>query len=177
MAVGLVVVDALATSILTWAFVQSMLATLDASPSAVSQAQGSVTFVTPAMFLGHVAGYLLVGAVFHAILRLADTDRGFGRTLAVVGESAVVSLVFLPLRALGLFLLLDRVPSNPEPALEFVGGLQTESSLLLAAALVAALWQAVVQGYGLARVHDKPADDLVFAAIVVGLVGLGVGLV
>ena len=128
---ALVAADALLGTAVVWLFMDRVIAKSAPSPAAAAHVRdalgGMVLWVLIAVPLGWAVG----AAVLHFFVWMADGDRGYAHTLAVVGESRVVSLALFPATALGFYLLLQRVPADPEAAAAFFRRAANGGSLLL----------------------------------------------
>lgn len=167
---AVVVAEATLTALLVRWFLRALLARVDIPPEAVRGAVESVPVVT---FLSIVGGWLLVAALFHVILLLlSEPDRPFGTTLAVVGEAELVSLLLLPVTAVGLHLLVGQVPADPEAAVAFLQGVpRSGSPLLILTSLVRAVWTAAIQSVGLADAHGVSLGGTFALTFGFGLLG------
>ncbi|WP_135663651.1 YIP1 family protein [Halorhabdus rudnickae] len=169
---GIVLLEALALSALLWVFMNRLFDRIDISPATRSEVSGTVSDAVFGIAIGVVVGWLLLAAVLHVFVWFADGDGGFGTTLAVVGESELVTIVFLPLTGIGLFAVLGDVPADPAAAAGFLeNSTTTASPLTLLTSFVTFVWQAVIQGVGLAVAHDIPVGKMLTLTVVVGLLG------
>lgn len=173
-AAGIVTVNAVLTTALIWWFVNRLINRIDASAAARQEAMSELSGQFLMIFVATYLGWLLIAGVIHVFMWFAGADRGFGTTLAVVGEGMLVSVVALPLMAVGFYLLIEQVPSDPERALDFMerlaaGGL---SGPLLLVGFVRTLWEATVQAVGLAVVHDIALAKTAVVTFVLGLLML-----
>ena len=175
-AAGLVTLEAVLTSVLTWWFVSRVLAQIeftDAERQAVNSELSGLYFF---IFLGIFFGWLLLAAIFHAFMWFADAEQGFGATLAVVGESSIVSIVMMPLVVFGFVLLLGRVPSEPNAALEFIQQVNNRrTGVLLIVGLLRVLWVGVVQAVGLSEIHDITLGKTLLVTVGLGFLFFLIG--
>ncbi len=123
--------------------------------------------------LGLLAAPVVVAAALHAFVWFADGEGGFGTTLAVVGEAALLDLLLVvPLAVFALSAPLA-LPAEPVTAREFARLMDGPTSLFRAllwlAALAAVAWKAGVRAVGLAEVHDVSP---LWTATVAGGLGL-----
>jgi|GEM_PF-2249555 len=155
-----------------WWFMQGVLARLDAPPAARAKIESAVSGVIALTFVSVLVGWLLYAGVFHLFLWFADAERGFTTTLAVIGESELVSLLLLPASVLGFHLLLGQVPSDPQAAVDFFNRAAAFGSpVLLLVSLVGTVWKALIQSAGLAVVHDVAAEKTFLLAFAFGGAG------
>lgn len=169
-AAGIVTLNAVLTVLLTWWFVSRVVAQIDISAATRQEALSNLGGMYFAVFGSVFLGWLLVGAVFHVFMWFAGADRGIGATLAVVGESMLVSIVMMPLIAFGFVLVIDQVPSSPEAAVDFIRRIQgRETGVLLLVGFVRLLWEGGVQAVGLSDVHDVSLGKAALVTIGIGL--------
>jgi len=176
LAAGIVTLNALFTAILTWWFVTRALAQVDVSQTARDEALSEVSGLYPALFISVFIGWLLVAGVFHVFMWFAGAERGFGTTLAIVGEGMLVTLVTLPLILFGFMLVIEQVPSEPEAAVEFIQRTSNfNTDVLLLVGFVRVLWEGSVQAVGLSEVHDVSLGKAALVTIGLGLLIFFVG--
>ncbi|MFB6151276.1 MAG: YIP1 family protein [Haloarculaceae archaeon] len=169
---GVVVAEALAITVAIWLFMQRVVARVDAPPGAESEIRSAVSGGLVAAFFGVVVGWVLLAAIVHVFMWFADAERGFGTTLAVVGEAELVGIVVLPVTTVALLNLAGQTPADPEAAAAFFRRAASfNSPLLLLVSLVSTLWKAAIQGYGLAVSHRVDAGKALVLTLVVGIVG------
>ncbi len=154
-AAAVVTTNAVLTTVLIWWFIDSLTDRVNVSEGTQQAAMSEVTGQIVFAFFGVFAGWLLLAGIIHLFMWFAGAERGFGTTLAIVGEAMLVSIVMLPLVALGFVLLLDQVPSNLEAAAEFMRQAAERSTpVLMLVTFVRMLWEASVQAVGLEVTHD-----------------------
>ena len=175
-AAGIVFVEGIATALVLWLFVQRVIAQVDVPPAERAEVQsavisaviGAVVSVVVLLFVG----WFLLAAILHVFVWFADGDRGFGTTLAVVGEAELVGVVLLPVTGLALLNLAGGTPSDPQAAAEFFQqAASSDTPLLLLVSFVGTCWKAVVQAVGLAESQGMDAGKAFALTVVVGLVG------
>jgi len=171
-AAGIVILQAVAICVILYVFLQEVVARVAVPPEAAGTVQSKIGSVMAGTFFGIVVGWILLSAVLHAFVWFSDSDRGFGTTLAVVGEAEVVTFVFLPVTAAVLFSKLGGVPSDPQAAAEFFRRLAAfNSPLLTLVSLITTGWKAVIQGIGLSIAQGIPVGKALTLTIVVGAIG------
>lgn len=171
-AAAIVTVNAVLTTVLLWWFIDSLAGRVDVPEAERQAAMSEVTDQIVIAFFSVFAGWLLLAGIIHAFMWFASAERGFGTTLAVVGEATIVSVVMLPLVAFGFVLLLDRVPSNPDAAVEFMRQAAERSTpVLMLVGFVRMLWEAGVQAVGLAEVHDVSLGKVALVTFGLGFLG------
>jgi hypothetical protein len=175
-AAGIVFVEGIATAVVLWLFMQRVIAQVDVPPAERAEVQsavigaviGAVVSVVVLLFVG----WFLLAAILHVFVWFADGDRGFGTTLAVVGEAELVGVVLLPVTGLALLNLAGGTPSDPQAAAEFFQqAASSDTPLLLLVSFVGTCWKAVVQAVGLAESQGMDAGKAFALTVVVGLVG------
>lgn len=175
-ATGIVVVQAVALAATIQWFVSRVFAQIDLSEETMAQVQGAVGGAVVLVFFSTLLGWGLVAAVIHLFVWFAD-GRNVGRTLAVVGESQLVALVFLPVTVFLLNLQVGQVPADPDAAVRFLERTASRSSpLLLLSGFVTTLWMAGIQGVGLAETHDISRDKTFLVAFGLGIFGFLINL-
>jgi len=177
-AAGVILTEAILISITVWLFLQQVMAQVNVSPAERASVNHAISGGIIGVFIGIFFGWLLFAAIFHVFVWFASGDRGFGTTLAVVGEADLVSIVLFPIAAAGLFMMVSEIPSNPAAAAEFLE--QTgpyTSPLSLLASFVGFIWKAAVQGIGLAEAHGISVSKMLTLALVLGVLGFFSNLV
>jgi len=176
-AAGIVLVEALATGVVLWLFMQRVIGQVDVSAGERARVQSIVTGAVVGVFFAIFVGWLLLAAILHVFVWFADGDRGFGTTAAVVGEAEIVGLVVLPLTTVALLNFAGQTPSDPQAAAEFFQRAASfNSPLLLLVSLVGTCWKAVLQGIGLAESQGMDAGKALVLTFVVGLIGFLINL-
>lgn len=173
---GIVLVQAFLLVFAVWLFVQQALSRID-FPAGVDPGTGSIGGELVYYFFMMILGWLLVAAVFHVFVWFSDGDRGFGTTLAIVGEAEFVGLVLLPVAAFVLFSAVGQIPSDPDAALTYLqdtAGLDTP--LLNVAGFVGTIWRAVIAGYGLSVAQGMAREKAFVLSFAVGILGFLLGL-
>lgn len=175
-AAGIVTLEAILTTVLVWWFVTRVFAQIDLSAAerevVASELNGMFLVLFGSVFLG----WVLVGAIFHAFMWFAGAERGFGATLAVVGEASLVSIVMMPLVLGGFVGVIGRVPSDPSAAFEFIRQTANQQTgILLVVGFIRTLWIGVVQAIGLSEVHDITLGKTLLVAVGLGLLSFLLG--
>lgn len=173
---GIVFLQAFLLVMAVWLFTQQVLARID-FPAGVDPGSASIGDDLFYFFLMMVAGWLLVAAVLHVFVWFSDGDRGFGTTLAIVGEAELVGLVLFPVAVFVLFSAVGQVPSDPDAALPYLrdtAGLDTP--LLNVAGFVGTIWRAYIAGYGLSVAQGMSREKAFVLSFAVGLLGYLIGL-
>jgi len=177
-AAGIVLLEAVALSVILWVFLNRLFDRINTSPAARSEAGGMIGGAIFGIAVGVIVGWLLLAAILHVFVWFADGEGGFGTTLAVVGEAELVTIALLPVTAFGLFTVLGDVPADPAAAAEFLENATTTASpITLLTSFVTFIWQAVIQGIGLAVAHDIASEKMLVLTFVVGFLGLLFSLV
>jgi hypothetical protein len=175
-AVGIVMLDALLTTLFVWWFVQQIFAQVELSASEREIVTSEANGMLPVVFFGVFLGWLLGSAIIHAFMWFAGADRGLAATLAVTGEAVIVSIVLMPLVVGGTVAVIGRVPSDPNAAVEFMRQVANRQiPILLLVGFVNVLWSGVVQAIGLSEVHDITLGKTLLVVIGLGLLGLLIG--
>jgi hypothetical protein len=175
-AVGIVMLDALLTTLFVWWFVQQIFAQIELSASEREIVTSEANGMLPVVFFGVFLGWLLGSAIVHALMWFAGADRGFEATLAVTGEASMVNIVLMPLVVGGTVAVIGRVPSDPNAAVEFMRQVANRQiPILLLVGFVNVLWSGVVQAIGLSEVHDITLGKTLLVVIGLGLLGLLIG--
>nr|WP_229115739.1 hypothetical protein [Halapricum desulfuricans] len=100
-------------------------------------------------------------------------ERGFGTTLVIVGESALVSILLLPLTAVGLGLVVQQVPADPEAAIDAMERMQNGTTpVSFVVGLTRGPWEAAIQAAGIATVHEIPLGKAALVTFGLGVIGL-----
>jgi hypothetical protein len=171
-AAGTVCLEAVAIGLALWLFMNRVLSRMDVSAAARAEVQSTVTGAVFSVALAVVVGWLLLAAFFHLFVWFSGDNRGFGTTLAVVGEAELAGVVTLPLTTAGLLVLAGQTPPDPQAAAEFFQRAASFSSpLLLLVSFVTTCWKAAIQGFGLAESHGMDAGKALALTVVVGLIG------
>jgi hypothetical protein len=170
-AAGIVTVNAVLTTALLWWFVSSVIGQINVASATRQEAMSEVSGQMLMIFVATYLGWLLIAGVIHVFMWFAGADRGFGTTLAVVGEAMLVSVVMLPLMAVGFYLLIQQVPSDLDAALDFIERFAAGSlsGPLLLIGFVRTIWEASVQAVGLAQVHNISLAKTAIVTVVLGL--------
>ncbi|WP_136688711.1 YIP1 family protein [Halorhabdus amylolytica] len=177
-AAGIVIFEALAMSVILWVFLTRLFDQVDISPAAQSEAGGMIGGAIFGIAVGVIVGWLLLAVILHVFVWFADGEGGFGTTLAVVGEAELVTIALLPMTGFGLFAVLGDVPTDPAAAAGFIENATTTASpITLLTSFVGFVWQAVIQGIGLAVAHDIPVGKMLTLTFVVGFLGFLFSLV
>jgi hypothetical protein len=167
-----VFVEAALTGIVSWLFVERVIAQVDVAPGERASMRSAVAGALVGVVLAFFLGWLLLAAVLHVFVWFADGERGFGTTLAVVGEAELVGVVLTPVTGLVLLNLAGQTPANPEAAAEFFRQVTAFTSPpLLVVSLLGTCWKAAVQGVGIAETQGMDAGKALVLAFVVGFVG------
>jgi hypothetical protein len=169
-AAGVVTLEAILTAVVVWWFLNRVFAQIDLS-AAEREAVGSATGgIFPALIAAAFFGWVVGGAILHAFMWFAGVERGFGATLAVVGEASMVSIVLMPLTLGGFVALVGQVPSDPDAAAEFLRqAANQQTGILLIVGLIRTLWIGVVQAIGLSEVHDITLGKTLLVVVGLGL--------
>ena len=171
-AAGVVFVEGIATALVLWLFVQRVIAQVDVPPAERAEVQSAVIGAVVSVVVLLFVGWFLLAAILHVFVWFADGDRGFGTTLAVVGEAELVGVVLLPVTGLALLNLAGGTPSDPQAAAEFFQqAASSDTPLLLLVSFVGTCWKAVVQAVGLAESQGMDAGKAFALTVVIGLVG------
>ncbi|WEL21517.1 YIP1 family protein [Halorhabdus sp. BNX81] len=169
---GIILSEAILVAILAWQFLRDVMAQIDMSPAERASVEGVINNGVFRIFISIFLGWLLIAAILHVFVWFADGDRGFGTTLAVVGEADLVSIVLLPVTAAGLFLMVGTVPSDPAEAARFLERTGVHSSAVgLFASIFGLVWKASIQGIGLAEAHDVSVSKMLTVTFVLGFLG------
>lgn len=156
---------------LVWWFSEQLIATTAPSAEAAAEARGTVSGLLTSLVVVLFVGWPVLSLLLHAFVWLSKGGR-FRETMAVVGESHVASLALLPVTALGFYLLLRRLPSEPGAAVTFMRRATSEgSAVLLGTSLATSLWRAAIQAFGLAEAQEIEFRPI--AAVTFGLAVLG----
>lgn len=173
---GVVLAQALALLVVIWLFVGQVFAHVEFPSTTVpdrSAMVGPLFWAAVAM----VVGWVLVAAVVHLFVWFGDGSRGFGTTLAIVGEAEFVGLVMVPFVAAVLFSTIGGMPTDPEAALAYVENASgMNMPLLHVVGFVGTIWRAVVTGYGLSVAQNLDADRAFTLSFAVGILGFLIGL-
>jgi len=144
--------NAVALVAVLWWFLTAVAARVEGPSAGLGDAMGAVV---PSVLVSVVLGWLLLAAILHLVVRYAGGDGDVWTTLAVVGETNLVSLAMMPGMVAVFYLLLGDVPADPEAAAAFfertLGRSQVEFH---AVSLVTTVWSAVILGYGFEAGHD-----------------------
>jgi len=171
-AAGIVALEGVAVGVALWLFMQRVLSRMDVSAGARADVQSTVTGALVGVVFLIVVGWLLLAVLFHVFVWFSGDNRGFGTTLAVVGEAELAGLVTLPLTTAGLLVLAGQTPSDPQAAAEFFQRATSFSSpLLLLVTFVTTCWKVAIQGIGLAESHGMDLGKALLLTVVVGLIG------
>lgn len=171
-AAGIVFLEGIATALVLWLFMQRVIGRIDVTPAERAEAQSAVTGALVGVVVLLFVGWFLLAAILHVFVWFADGDRGFGTTLAVVGEAELVGVVLVPVTGLALLNLAGGTPSDPRAAAEFFQQAASYGTpLLLLVSLVGTCWKAAIQGVGLAESQGMDAGKAFVLTFVVGLVG------
>ncbi|WP_436901973.1 YIP1 family protein [Halovenus halobia] len=175
-AAGVLTLEAVLTSVIVWWFLKRTFAQIDLSAAEREAVGSAISGIFPALFAAVFFGWVLAGAIFHAFMWFAGAERGFGHTLAVVGEASMVSIALMPLVLGGFILVVGRVPSDPNTASEFIRQTANQQTgVLLIVGFIRVLWVGVVQAVGLSEVHDITLGRTVLMAVGLGLLGFLLG--
>lgn len=176
-AAGIMLAEGLALGVVLWLFVQQLLANVDSSGVDTGEIQarlfGAVIMFVVLMFVG----WLLLAAILHAFVWFADGNRGFGTTLAIVGETEFVAALTIPLTAIAMLSMASGAPADPQAAAAYVRQAAANSTPVLSViGLVGMVWRAVVSGAGIATIHGIPREKAFAATFIVGILGFLLGL-
>ena len=178
LAAGIVTAQALAVTVLVWLFMKRVIDRIGLSPSEASQIESALGGALVGVFVAVFVGWGLLAALVHVFMWFADAERGFGATLAVVGEAEIVGLVLLPVTAVGLYSLVGTIPADPQAAAEYMErATSSNTPLLVLTSFVGTVWKATIQGLGLATVHDIGPGKALALTFVLGFLGLLLNLV
>ncbi|QSG12351.1 putative conserved membrane protein, Yip1family [Halapricum desulfuricans] len=170
---GLIGANVVLSLLVTWWFVIRLIGRIDVSATARAEAESMVSVTLFGMFFAILIGYVLFAGIIHVFVWFAGGERGFGTTLVIVGESALVSILLLPLTAVGFGLLVQQVPAEPEAAIDAMERMQNGTTpVLFVVGLVRGLWEAAIQAAGIATVHEIPLGKA--ALVTFGLAVIGV---
>lgn len=170
-----VIANAVLSSVFLWWFFTNIVEKLDFPPSAASEVQGIVSNTAMGAFFGTFIGWFFLSVVLHVVVWLADGERGFGTTMAVVGITELVSLALFPLTIAGFYLWFGDVPVNPtmEQSAEYLQAVASGiSPLLLLLILFGGLWKAYLQAVGLSLLHDISFGKIAVVTIVIAILGM-----
>lgn len=175
-ATGIITLEAVLVTVLAWWFVTRTFAQINLSTAEREAVASELNGMFLVLFGSVFLGWVLVSAIFHALMWFAGAERGFGATLAVVGESSLVSIVMTPLVLAGFVVVIERVPSNPNAASEFIRQTTNQQTgILLVVGFIRTLWVGVVQAIGLTEVHDITLDKTLLVAVGLGLLSFLLG--
>jgi hypothetical protein len=176
-ATGVVLVEGLATALVLWLFMQRVIARIDVTPAERAEAQSTVTGALVGVVLLLFVGWFLLAAILHVFVWFADGERGFGTTLAVVGEAEVAGAVLVPVTGVVLLNLAGQTPADPQAAAEFFQRAASSGTpLLLLVSFLGTCWKAAIQGHGLAESQGMAPEKALVLTVVVGLAGFLLGL-
>lgn len=173
---GVVLAQALAFVVVIWLFVGRVFAHVDVPAGTVADRSA---MIGPLFWLvvSMVVGWLVVAAILHVFVWFADGRRGFGTTLAIVGEAEFVGLVIVPVAAVALFGTIGGMPTDPEAAMAYIENASAMGTPLLnVVGFVGTIWRAVVTGYGLSVAQDIDHGKAFVLSFAVGLLGFLIGL-
>lgn len=174
---AVVLVEATLVAVVVWVFVQRVMAQIDLTAAERADVSGMIVGGAVGVFVAVLLGWLLFGAILHVFVWFAGGDRGFGTTLAVVGEADLVSILLFPVAAVGLFTMVGDVPSDPAAAASFLERAGPYSSpIAMLSSFVGFVWRAVIQGIGLAEAHDLPVGKMLTLTFVLGFLGFVLNL-
>ncbi|MEF8852904.1 MAG: YIP1 family protein [Haloarculaceae archaeon] len=177
-AAGIVLLEGVATGVALWFFMQRVLSRVDVSAAARAEVQSTVTGALAGVVVVLFVGWALLAAFLHVFVWFSGDNRGFGTTLAVVGEAELAGVVTLPLTTVALLALAGQTPSDPQAAAAFFRRATSFSSpLLLLVSFLTTCWKAAIQGFGLAESHGIDPGKALALTVVVGLLGFLVNLV
>ena len=175
-ATGIVTLEAVLTTVLVWWFLQRAFAQIELSTAEREAVRSAISGMIPRVFVLAFVSWVLASAIFHVFMWFAGAERSFGATLAVVGEASLVSIVMMPLVAVGFVLLIQRVPSDPDAASRFIRQIINQDlGFLLIVGFIRTLWLGVVQAVGLSEVHDITLGKTLLVAVGLGLLGFLLG--
>jgi hypothetical protein len=169
-AAGVVTLEAVLTSILVWWFLERVFAQINFSAAEREALGSALSGMFLILFAAAFFGWVLASAVVHAFMWFAGAERDFGATLAVVGEASMVSIALMPLTLGGFVLIVERVPSDPNAAAEFLRqAANQQTGILLIVGFIRTLWIGVVQAIGLSEVHDITLGKTLLVVVGLGL--------
>lgn len=173
---AVILVEAVLVAVVVWVFVRRVMAQINLTPAERADVSGTIVGGAVGIFVAVLLGWLIFAAILHVFVWFADGDRGFGTTLAVVGEADLVSILLFPAAVVGLFTMVGDVPSDPAAAsfLERTG--PYSSSIAILSSFVGFVWRAVIQGVGLAEAHDLPVGKMLTLTFVLGFLGFVLNL-
>jgi succinate dehydrogenase hydrophobic anchor subunit len=171
-AAGIVALEGAAVAVALWLFMQRVLSRMDVSAAERAEVQSTVTGALVGVVLALFVGWLLLAVLFHVFVWFSGDNRGFGTTLAVVGEAELAGVVTLPLTTVALLVLAGQTPADPQAAAEFFRRAASfNSPLLMLVSFVTTCWKAAIQGFGLAESHGMDTGRALALTVVVGLIG------
>lgn len=170
-AAGVIFAQALVVGVGVYLFVSEVATRLDVAAGVRDRlASEAISQLIGFLFLVFV-GWFLLAAVFHVFVWFADGDRGFGTTLAVVGEAELAPLVLTPITIVLLLGAASQVPQDPEAAVAFLERTSSfNTPALFLVSLVGQLWAAVITGVGLGIGHDVPVEKMLALAVVLATI-------
>lgn len=170
-AAGVIFAQALVVGVGIYLFVSEVATRLDVAAGVRDRlASEAISQLIGFLFLVFV-GWFLLAAVFHVFVWFADGDRGFGTTLAVVGEAELAPLVLTPITIVLLLGAASQVPQDPEAAVAFLERTSSfNTPALFLVSLVGQLWAAVITGVGLGIGHDVPVEKMLVLAVVLAMI-------
>lgn len=111
---------------------------------------GSVTVDVALTATAIVVGWLLFGAAISLVEGLADGDGEFARSLALTGEAHMAELALFPVRAVGLWILIQSSTDPTEFAAPIGAALVYWGTAPLAVvSVLGILWKGAIVGFGL----------------------------
>ena len=172
-AAGIVTLLSVLTVALMWWFVSRVLEQVGVSGSVRSEVMSELGGQFVLVFLSMFVGWLLYSGVVHLFVWFAGGEAGFSMTLAIIGESMLVSLVTFPLVVVGFQVLVGQVPGTQEAAIAFIERrMGRDTGILLVVSLVRTLWEATITTIGLAERHDIDVLKIALVTFGLGLLGL-----
>ncbi|MFC6731866.1 Yip1 family protein [Haladaptatus sp. DYSN1] len=124
----------------------------------------------PVVFIAAIVGWVLVTAVLHIGIKLADGEGTFGDSLRITGWATIPTIftAFLVTGSVYLTLRGQPISSSPEQFVGLVQRMQGGAGILgVLISLVSVGWQGYIWAFGMKEFHElEPDTALLIAGIV-----------